>query len=344
MTTESSASTRLARTTIEDVAREAGVSKGTVSRVLNGRNWVSDSTREAVQAALQRTGFVANASARSLAMRRTGSVALVLGAPATHLFEDPNYALILQVITAELADADYSLIFMSGETPSDRGRLARFLKGGHVDGVVFLSAEEPESDELVRVLEEHAVPVIVIGHPFPDSDPLPFIAADDEQGGRLLAQHFIDRGYRRIGVIGSHLGSVGSRSRIDSFLDHVGDRSRREWVVEAKQFSIDAGRDAMRTLIARVDNLDAVFAASDLLAAGAIDVANERGLTVPGDIAIAGFDDSSAATRTVPPLTTIRMDVAATARATVVQMLSVINGGETISRVMPVELIVRGSA
>lgn len=342
--TESSAQVRTARTTIEDVAREAGVSKGTVSRVLNGRNWVSDSTREAVQTALQRTGFVANASARSLAMRRTGSVALVLGAPATHLFEDPNYALILQVITAELALADYSLIFMSAKSTSDRGRLARFLKGGHVDGVVFLSAEELESDELVRVLEEHEVPVIVIGHPFPDSDPLPFIAADDAQGGRLLAEHFIRRDYRRIGVIGSHFGSLGARCRIDSFLDQVGERSRREWVVEAKHFSIDAGRDAMRTLIARVPDLDAVFAASDLLAAGAIDAANELGLKVPGDIAIAGFDDSSAATRTVPPLTTIRMDVAANAHATVVQMLSVINGGETTSQVMPVELVVRASA
>ncbi|GLL08046.1 LacI family DNA-binding transcriptional regulator [Dactylosporangium matsuzakiense] len=332
------------RTTMEDVAREAGVSKGTVSRVMNGRNWVKPATRDAVLEAMRRTGFVANATARSLAMRRTDSVALVLGAPATRLFENPNYSLLLQVITDELALSDYSLIFMSGARPADRDRLARFLRGGHVDGVILLSAGEPEVDELIRLLQSQPIPVMVSGHPFPDGDPLPFVAADDVAGSVALGRHFVDRGYRRIGVIASHLEAAGARIRVSAFVETVGARTEPQWLVEADEFSHDAGRAAMLTLHRRAEDLDAVFAVSDALAAGVITAAGQLGLQVPADLAVAGFDDSVIAGRTTPPLTTVRQDVGAVGRELVRQLLLAIGGAEIRSIVLPVELVIRDSA
>lgn len=332
------------RPSIDDVAREAGVSKGTVSRVLNGKNWVADTTRTTVLDAVQRTGFVANASARSLATRRTGSIALVLGAPPTKLFEDPNYALILQVITNELAASDVTLMFMTASSPADRDRLAKFLRGGHVDGMVFLSAGEPRDDDLVHLMEEHPIPVIVCGHPFPDRDPLPFVAADEVEGGRLLGAHFRRRGYRRIGVIASHLESIGARLRTDSFLGEVGARSKPAWFIETDDYSFDAGHEAMRVLLDRDERLDAIFAASDVLAAGAVEAIRERGLSVPGDIAVAGFDDSAIARRTSPALTTIRQNVEEVARELVIQLTAAIDGKPSGSRTVPVELIIRESA
>ncbi|GLL08053.1 LacI family DNA-binding transcriptional regulator [Dactylosporangium matsuzakiense] len=332
------------RITIDDVARAAGVSKGTVSRVMNGHNWVSDTTRTAVMEAMRSTGYVANATARSLAIGRTESVALILGAPASQLFEDPNYALILQVITDELASADYSLVFMTGARPADRDRLARFLRGGHVDGVVFMSAGEPRSDDLVRLLKAHPVPVMVIGRPFPDGDPLPYVAADEVAGGRALGEYFVVRDYRRIGVIASHLESIGARLRIRAFTETVGARSTEDWLIEAADYSAEAGRAAMHALVARTKALDAVFASSDILAAGAIEAARELSLRVPEDLAVAGFDDSVIARRTDPQLTTVRQDMQAVARTLVTQLLAAIGGGDITSEVVPVELIVRESA
>lgn len=337
-------SVRTPRITIDDVAREAGVSKGTVSRVLNRRNWVSDSAREAVTDAMNRTGFVANAAARSLATRRTGNIALVLGAPATQLFDDPNYALILQVISEELANNDYSLVFMTAATFAERDRLARFLRAKYVDGVAFMSAGEPKADDLINLMLEQPIPVVIIGHPFPDGDPLPFVAADEVEGGKIMARHFVEQGYSRIGIVGTHLESRSARQRVDFFLKGVGTRSKKAWLVEADDYSIAAGRKAMRTLLSREDKLDAVFATSDMLAAGAISAALELGLRVPEDIAIAGFDDSPIASRTVPQLTTVRQDVAVVAREIVAHLLAAIDGRSSDSHIVPVELIVRDSA
>ncbi|WP_170027144.1 LacI family DNA-binding transcriptional regulator [Planctomonas sp. JC2975] len=332
------------RTTISDVAREAGVSKGTVSRVLNGKNWVADPTREAVLAAMDRTGFVANSSARSLALRRTGSLALVLGAPATELFTDPNYALFLQVITDELASFDYSLVFMTGATSAARTRLIRFLEGGHVDGMIYLSTTEPRADEFIQLLESHPIPVIMAGHPFPDSDPLPFVAADEDEGGKVLGAHFLERGYRRVGVITTHLETLGSKLRLRAFTDIVGDVVSKDLIVEASDYTVKAGAAAMRTLMDRTDRPDAVYAVSDVLAAGAIEVAEELGLRVPDDVAVAGFDDSTTGRTVVPPLTTVRQDISAIARELVTQVLGAVDGRPIQSQRMPVTLVVRESA
>lgn len=337
------ADTTARRPTILDVAKEAGVSKGTVSRVINGHDWVSEASRAAVVDAMRRTGFVANASARSLATRRTGSIALILGGSATQLFTDPNYALILQTISEEVSDADHTLAFLIASRPAERQRLVRFLRGGHVDAAAYLTTGESETDEFVRLMREHPIPFMVAGRPFGDADEVPFVAAQEHEGGELIGRHFVERGYRRVGVVATHLENYGARLRVEGFRRAVGERLDRRHLIEVDEYSADAGREGLRALLDRTDDLGAVFATSDVLASGVVAEAQSRGLIVPKNMAVAGFDDSTIAARMNPPLTTVRQDVAGVAREIVHRLLAAVDGARLQSATVPVSLVVRAS-
>ncbi|MGP3968354.1 LacI family DNA-binding transcriptional regulator [Streptomyces sp. 6N223] len=330
--------------TIADVARAAGVSKGTVSRVLNGRDWVSPQTRDRVHQAMTDTGFVANATARSLATQRTGNVAFILGTAPTRLFEDPNYAVLLQVTSEELARQDYALILLTAGTAAERHRAARFVRGGHVDGVLFVSPREERTDDLISLLRTQPVPVIACGRPFVHGDPLPFVATNDRSGATELGRHFRTRGYRRVGIIAGHLHTVGAQARVQAFTEAADGITRPEWLVDAGEYSRQSGANAMLQLLARAQGLDAVFATSDLLAEGAIDVIKQAKLRIPDDIAVAGFDDSAIAQRTSPPLTTVRQSVSAVAREMVRQLAAGVRGEPPRTLWVDTELIVRASA
>ncbi|MDW6064346.1 LacI family DNA-binding transcriptional regulator [Streptomyces sp. FXJ1.4098] len=330
--------------TIEDVARVAGVSKGTVSRVLNGHDWVSPKTRQAVVEAMASTGFVASASARSLATSRTGNIAFVLGAPPVRLFEDPNYAVLLQVITEELAELDYALMLLTASTQAERARVARFVREGHVDGVILVLVGDAGTEELISLLRGNRMPAIACGHPFVGEDPLPFVAADDTPGVRQLARHFLARGYRSTAVIASHLETSGAKSRVAAFAGEAPGLVRDDLVIEAHEYSRAAGKNAMRTLLAARPGIDSVFAASDLLAAGAMDALHKADIAVPGQIAVAGFDDSTIAQQTDPQLTTVRQSVADVARQMVAQLRIGLDGGAMASVSVPTQLVIRESA
>jgi DNA-binding LacI/PurR family transcriptional regulator len=328
--------------TIQDVADVAGVSIGTVSRVLNDRDWVSPATREKVMEAVRTTGFTANARARALVMQRTSSVALILGAAPTALFEDPNYALILQEATRQLAAADHSLVFLTAADAAERARVAAFIRAGHVDGVLFVSPAESGHDPLLDLLESRTLPVVVCGNPFTEPRGLALVGADDTPGCEALGRHFRDRGYQRTAVIAAYPDTLGSRQRVDAFALGLG----RELVhlEPAARYSQADGYAAMAALLEAGRGIDSVFATSDLLAAGAVEAVRARGLGVPDDIAVAGFDDSAIAMRTTPALTTVHQPVAEVARTMVGEVLRAIDGTEATTRMLPTELVVRESA
>lgn len=330
--------------TIDDVARVAGVSKGTVSRVLNGHDWVSPKTRQTVLDAVASTGFAASASARSLATSRTGNIAFVLGAPPVRLFEDPNYAVLLQVVSEELAKLDYTLMLLTAGAPAERARVARFIRGGHVDGVILASVDEAATDELISLLGGKGTPAIACGHPFIGEDPLPFVAADDSRGARQLARHFLARGYRATAVIASYLETSGAKSRVAAFTSEAPGLVDDGAIIEAHEYSRAAGKSAMQELLRAGRDIDSVFAASDLLAAGALDALHEAGIPVPGQIAVAGFDDSAIAQQTIPPLTTVHQSVADVARQMVAQLSIGLDAGAMASVTVPTSLVVRESA
>lgn len=329
--------------TIQDVAAAAGVSIGTVSRVMNDRNWVSPVTRERVLEAVRATGFVANARARSLVTQRSNSVALVLGAPATRLFEDPNYAVIIQEASAALAESDYALVLLTAASEAERARVAAFIRAKHVDGVIFVSPAEEHRDALIQLFESHVVPVIVAGNPLPETSALPRVFGDERVGARALGTHFRERGYRRTAAIAAYAHLAGPTERVDAF--RSGLQRELVQVESASDYSWQSGYDAAVSLLASTTRPDSIFATSDLLAAGAVDAIQRAGLRVPDDIAVAGFDDSAIATRVSPALTTVRLSVADGARTLVRSILGAIEtGDEPEPNVMPSELIVRESA
>ncbi|GAA2519646.1 LacI family DNA-binding transcriptional regulator [Winogradskya humida] len=325
--------------TIEDVADLAGVSRGTVSRVLNGAHHVSPASLAAVHQALTQTGYVVNQSARSLVTRRSGTIAFVLSEPQDRLFEDPVLATLLRSCTQLLGDQGSSLVLMLAGTPAERARVLTFARAGHTDGVLLVSTHT--GDPLAAQLAETGIPTVVCGR---EPRQLPFVAADDRGGARLMTRYLMDRDRHRIATVAGPADTPGGVERLAGFRDELGDRVDERLIENASAYTISAGREAMDLLLNRSPDLDAVFVASDLLAVGALQALQAAGRTVPGDVIIGGFDDSAIASATAPPLTTIRQPLPLIAAGLVEVLLDRIAGRSADSRILPTELVIRESA
>ena len=330
------------RPTIDDIARIAGVSRGTVSRVLNGGRYVSPGAMRAVELAMAETGYVVNTSARALVTRRSGAVAVVLSEPQELLFEDPNFSTLLRSASQRLAESDLSMVLMIAGNADERDRVARFARAGHVDGALLVSthAGDPIFDEL----QTAGVPIVACGRPLDREDGIPFVAADDREGARQMTRYLRESGRARIGTITGPLDTPGGRDRLAGYRDVLGDEAVEARIVPAREYTYRAGEEAMERLLGRAADVDAVFVASDLVAAGALATLRRAGRSVPGDIAVAGFDDSQIAIATTPPLTTIRHPLDRVARTMVDMVVKHIAGEPVASQLVPTELVRRESA
>jgi len=328
--------------TMEDVADVAGVSRGTVSRVLNSAPHVSPEALAAVQAAMRATGYVVNQNARSLVTRRSGAVAFVLSEPQDRLFEDPVFSVLLRSCTQILGEQDCSLMLMLASNPDERARVLRFVRGGHVDGVLLVSTHH--GDQFAQQLHATGLPLVVCGRP-PDAGlPMAYVAADDRGGARLMTQYLLDRGRQVITTVAGPEDTTGGLERLAGFRDLLGSRAVDRVIVRATDFSIDAGRTAMTELLHGCPDLDAVFVASDLLAVGALQALHSASRKVPEDVLVGGFDDSAIASATQPPLTTVRQPLTQVAAEMVEVLITLIAGRPASSRVLPTELVRRESA
>jgi DNA-binding LacI/PurR family transcriptional regulator len=329
------------RPTIEDVAAVAGVSRGTVSRVLNGGHYVSPVTLDLVNQAIKKTGYVVNQHARSLVTQRSESVAFILSEPTERLFTDPNFAVLLRGCTQALAEHDIGLFVCIAASAAERARVARFLAAGHVDGALLISAHA--GDSLLPLLASAAVPYVACGAPLGHEAEIPYVAVDERAGGRAMTQFLRRRGGSRIATITGPLDTAGGRLRLDGYRDVLGDDYDEALVVEG-DYSQDSGERAMTALLARCPELDAVFVASDVMAVGALNALRRAGREVPGDVAIGGFDDSSAAMAARPTLTTMRQPFQRISNEMVRLLLAAINGEERSAVILPTELVRRESA
>ena len=329
------------RPTIEDVAHEAGVSRGSVSRVLNGGHYVSPATLEAVNRAIKKTGYVVNHHARSLVTQRSESVAFILSEPAERLFADPNFAVLLRGCTQALAAHDIGLFVCIAASPSERTRITRFLAAGHVDGALLVSAHA--GDPLLDLLGSAGVPYVACGAPPGHESKISYVAADDRGGAHTMVQYLRSIGRTRIATITGPLDTFGGRGRLEGYRDVVGD-AYDEALVEEGDYAQESGDRAMTRLLGRRPELDAVFVASDAMALGALHALRRAGRQVPGDVAIGGFDDSSAAIAARPALTTIRQPWQRISSEMVRLLVAAIGGDEPSAVILPTELVRRESA
>ncbi|MGW4965677.1 LacI family DNA-binding transcriptional regulator [Nonomuraea sp. NPDC004186] len=329
------------RPTIHDVAAAAGVSRGTVSRLLNGDKYVSPAARVAIERAISETGYVVNRAARSLVTQRTGSIVMVLSEPHEKLFEDPNYSTTIRVAIRMLAERDLSLVMMLAGDEGDRERVVRYVRGGHADGVLLMSTHA--GDPFIDALRS-GPPAVSCGAVIGSEGVIPYAAADERLGGRQMTEYFVNQGRRRIAMITGPMDTPGGIQRLEGFADVLGRKATKKLIAHG-DWTQASGERAMTELLARTPDVDAVFVASDLMAAGALAALRAAGRRVPDDVAVGGFDDSSVALSTHPPLTTIRQPLAEVAQETVRLLLALIDGAEHVDPViLPTELVIRESA
>ncbi|GHG10729.1 LacI family DNA-binding transcriptional regulator [Streptomyces hydrogenans] len=340
----STAASRRRPATIHDVAREAGVSRGTVSRVLNGGHYVSPAAKAAVDAAIRRTGYVVNRHARSLITGKSDSVAFLLTEPQERFFEDPNFNVLLRACTQALADRDIPLILMIAGTEDERRRNLRYIEAGHVDGVLLVSSHS--GDPVVARLHEAGVPVVACGKPLGQTTRIGYVAADDRDGAREMVRHLHATGRRRIATVTGPLDTPGGVERLAGYRETLAacGLPADDALVVTGDYSRASGAEAARTLLERAPDIDAVFVASDLMAQGVLDALARAGKRVPEDIAVGGFDDSPAALSSQPPLTTIRQPWDRISAEMVRTLLARIAGEDPATVILPTELVVRESA
>jgi DNA-binding LacI/PurR family transcriptional regulator len=329
------------RVTLEEVARVAGVSRATVSRVVNGVATVDENIRQVVERAISTTGYLPNLAARSLVTRRADAVALVLP-DESRIIGDPFFTRIVTGVTSIVRPLGVHLVLMM--TGPDTGeQVLTDLRQGRLDGVILVHTHE--NDPLPGLLVNSQRPVVVSARP---SRPIPITYVDVNQtaGGALAAEHLVARGCKRVATITGSLDRTPGHERLAGFRGAMSALGQPDIVTVEGNFTRESGAEAMERLIIRYPEVDGVFIASDLMAEGALPVLRRHGRAVPDDVAIVGFDDSSAALSCDPPLTTVRQPVEDMAAEMARLLLRQVENGDTPVRAVIFEptLVVRQSA
>jgi DNA-binding LacI/PurR family transcriptional regulator len=333
------------RPTLEAVARHAGVSRATVSRVVNGSTSVASAIRDAVNQAVRELGYVPNQAARSLVTQRTESIALILPETANRVFsDDAFFPGLIRGVSVELDAADKQLVLMMAGSTAGHDRVERYAMSGHVDGVLFASMHG--SDALPGALARLGIPVVCSGRPMsPPLTPVPYVDVDQLGGVTQAVEHLVGTGHRRIATIAGPQDMVAGVDRLAGYRAAVAASGLPEHTAIG-DFTRESGQRAMAQLLAEDPGLDAVFVASDLMAHGALQALRDAGRRVPADVAVIGFDDFEISRYSDPPLTTVRQPIVGIGRTMARQILGLVNDEPDIQSavVLPTELVVRASA
>jgi DNA-binding LacI/PurR family transcriptional regulator len=330
---------------LEDVAARAGVSRATVSRVVNGGARVAEDTRLAVEQAIEELGYTPNRAARSLAGRQSDTVALVVSEPSARLFADPFLAAAVRGIAAGFSTTRYQLVLLLVQGEADHSRAERHLLRGNSDGVLLLSARA--DDELPGMLAEAGIACVLAGRPPADTPGVSFVDADNVGGAQHAVTHLLTTGRHQVATIAGPPDMAPGVDRRAGWAKALVDGGHEpcDDLVVATDFTRQAGAEATATLLARQPDIDAIFAASDLQAVGAIDALRRAGRRVPDDVAVVGFDDSELARTADPPLTTVRQPLEELGSTMATLLLAQLDeGADPRGVVLATELVVRQSS
>lgn len=325
--------------TLADLARVAGVSAGTVSRALAGKSLVNVETRERIQALAREHGFRPNQMASKLRTRRTGVIGIVipLGHALRQRISDPFFLSLLGHLADELTESGYDVMLSRASPDGTSEWLERITASGMVDGVLLMG--QSDQFEIIESVAAHYRPLVTWGV-YRQGQRHCVVGTDNICGGRLAAEHLIARGARNLVFLGEtrsietdkrHRGAAEAASKAGVPLAHI-----------PISLASDEMPDQIKAAVTKCDQrVDGIVAATDLIAVNALTCLREHGPRVPEDMQVIGFDDLPLAARAVPPLTTIRQDIATGAKAMVERLKARIGGEDSESLVMPASLIMR---
>jgi LacI family transcriptional regulator len=329
------------RATIRDVARHAGVSVATVSRVVNDRPDVSPETREAVMHHVRALSFSTNRSARALSRGKTGLVGFTI----PYVLGD-YYSWILSGATEALHEQEMRAVLCPTRHEHDReAALVERLLRGTTDGAILVTPSESATE--LRELETLGFPFVVIDAPMPLDERIPAVSATHWAGARSATDHLLSLGHRRIAIIAGRQGWVASEERVNGYqaaLAGAGVLPAPELVIRGN-FEMSDGYSGAARLLSLDEPPTAIFASNDNMAIGAMRAAGERGIRVPDDLSIVGFDDSELARVVTPALTTVRQPLEEMGRMAVSLLTRLIDGQrvETLRVELATRLVVRHS-
>lgn len=321
--------------TLEEVARRAGVGRGTASRVINGSEQVSERSRSAVERAVRELAYVPNQAARSLKTRRTDTIALVIAEDEERVFAEPFFAGLVRGISRAVDASSRRMVLSMVPAEPQLARLAQFLTPQHVDGVLVASMHDglslPDASDL---------PVVYAGRPAVRD--AAFVDVDNCDGARRATEHLMARGRRQIACIAGTQDMASGRDRLAGYREALQAAGVPicDDLIEIGDFSDASGAAAAARLIERRSDIDAVFAANDVMALGAMRELMSRGCRVPDDVALVGFDGSEAAETSTPSLTSIHQPLGQLGASMVDLLGQLIDDPESVVRsiVLPVEL------
>jgi DNA-binding LacI/PurR family transcriptional regulator len=332
-------------TTLEEVALRAGVSRATVSRVVNGSPKVSPDVRRAVEAAVSELGYVPNRAARSLVTRRSGSVGVVITEPTGRLFSDPFFPRLLRGISGALSARDLQLVLLMPSGLEETERTAGYLTGGHVDGILLVSLHG--ADPLPDRLANAGVPFVIGGRPL-RAPAASFVDVDNRGGSRSAVEHLLAGGRRVVATITGPTDMGAGVDRLAGYREALADAGipADASLEAAGDFTLEGGTAAMERLLAARPDIDAVFAASDLMASGAMAVLEAAGRRIPQDVAIVGYDDSPVAASVRPRLTSVRQPIEEMGHEMARLLVDAVKGADPVQRrvILATELIRRASS
>jgi LacI family transcriptional regulator len=330
---------------IKSIAKMAGVSVSTVSKIMNNYSDVSDKTKIRVLEIMRETGYVPTNSAKTLATKKSSLIGVIFAGQLNIDFMHPFFVEVLNAFKQQMGVLGYDLLFFSNEKFAEKTEdyLARCLHY-HVDGCVIISGDEPEPS--IEQLDSSSIPCIGVDIRLQGRNS-GFIMSDNYKMSAKVVEHFYLHGYRELGYIGSTMKSDISNIRESGYIDameSLGLQVNEKWFVSGEDFFEASGYHAMMSIIEQGEVPRAVFAASDLLAIGAMRALKDRGLSVPLDVAIVGCDDIEACKYMKPSLSTIRQNKDKIGKLAALMLFDLINVQSDIrSYSVEPELIIRES-
>ena len=330
------------RSTYAEISAKAGVSKATVSRVMNGDERVHPERAKAVLLAAEKLGYRPNRAARALSTGQTGLIAVVIDDEPTAL-SDPFWGVVLAGISRVfIANGLHSLLMV---TPLDSpdGAVAHYLESGEVDGAIFLQVHK---DAVIKSAHNKGLPVVLIGRPVDPDSEIPYVDTDNVDGAIQATNYLFKRGCKNVATLTGDIEASAGLDRLNGYKKaHESAKKKvNQDLVAYCDWSFESAKIMTLRLLARNPEIDGIFAANDTMALGAIAACQERGRLVPDEISVVGFDDSLLAQSHRPGVTTVRQDIVGLGAAAAETMIALLQKRSPKIAMLPTEIVVRETA